>query len=84
MTNMFFTFRNQVAFTPTQIEAVRAGMQPGLTMVIFYKYVESTFQDHRGAVIRTVHCKPPAYRFESGSYRWFVRYASLGCGFSAI
>ncbi|KAK2168383.1 hypothetical protein LSH36_17g07036 [Paralvinella palmiformis] len=26
--------RNQVAFTPTQIEAVRAGMQPGLTMVV--------------------------------------------------
>jgi hypothetical protein len=26
--------RNQVAFTPTQIEAIRSGMQPGLTMVI--------------------------------------------------
>lgn len=26
--------RNQILFTPTQIEAVRAGMQPGLTMVV--------------------------------------------------
>jgi len=25
--------RNQVVFTPTQIEAIRSGMQPGLTMV---------------------------------------------------
>ena len=25
--------RNSVPFTPTQIEAIRAGMQPGLTMV---------------------------------------------------
>lgn len=27
--------RNQVLFTPTQIEAIRSGMQPGLTMVCF-------------------------------------------------
>lgn len=26
--------RNQVLFTPTQIEAIRSGMQPGLTMVV--------------------------------------------------
>ncbi|XP_069126359.1 LOW QUALITY PROTEIN: RNA helicase aquarius-like [Argopecten irradians] len=26
--------KNQILFTPTQIEAVRAGMQPGLTMVV--------------------------------------------------
>ena len=25
--------RNAVPFTPTQVEAIRAGMQPGLTMV---------------------------------------------------
>lgn len=25
--------RNNIPFTPTQIEAIRAGMQPGLTMV---------------------------------------------------
>lgn len=25
--------RNQIRFTPTQIEAIKAGMQPGLTMV---------------------------------------------------
>jgi len=28
-----FTERNQVAFTPTQVEAIRAGMHYGLTMV---------------------------------------------------
>ncbi len=27
-------FRNTVPFTPTQVEAIRAGMQPGLTMVV--------------------------------------------------
>jgi len=27
-------FRNQIPFTPTQIEAIRAGMQPGLTLVV--------------------------------------------------
>ena len=27
-------YRNQILFTPTQIEAIRAGMQPGLTMVV--------------------------------------------------
>lgn len=27
-------FRNSVPFTPTQVEAIRAGMQPGLTMVV--------------------------------------------------
>lgn len=26
-------YRNTIQFTPTQIEAIRAGMQPGLTMV---------------------------------------------------
>ncbi|CAH1406700.1 unnamed protein product [Nezara viridula] len=26
--------RNQIYFTPTQVEAIRAGMQPGLTMVV--------------------------------------------------
>jgi len=26
--------RNQVAFTPTQVEAIRAGMHYGLTMVL--------------------------------------------------
>lgn len=28
------SFRNQIPFTPTQIEAIRSGMQPGLTMVV--------------------------------------------------
>ncbi|MEQ2209576.1 hypothetical protein XENOCAPTIV_001144 [Xenoophorus captivus] len=28
------TFLNTIQFTPTQIEAIRAGMQPGLTMVV--------------------------------------------------
>lgn len=27
-------FRNAIPFTPTQIEAIRSGMQPGLTMVV--------------------------------------------------
>ena len=26
--------RNTVPFTPTQVEAIRAGMQPGLTMIV--------------------------------------------------
>ena len=26
--------RNQVRFTPTQIEAIKSGMQPGLTLVV--------------------------------------------------
>lgn len=29
-----FAARNAIQFTPTQIEAIRAGMQPGLTMVV--------------------------------------------------
>ena len=29
---LYYICRNQVLFTPTQIEAIRAGMQPGLTM----------------------------------------------------
>lgn len=34
LTSIFVYFnRNTIQFTPTQIEAVRAGMQPGLTMV---------------------------------------------------
>ena len=28
------THRNTVPFTPTQVEAIRSGMQPGLTMVV--------------------------------------------------
>lgn len=31
---MKLSFRNQIPFTPTQIEAIRSGMQPGLTMVV--------------------------------------------------
>lgn len=27
-------YRNQIPFTPTQVEAIRAGMQPGLTLVV--------------------------------------------------
>jgi intron-binding protein aquarius len=27
-------YRNSIRFTPTQIEAIRSGMQPGLTMVV--------------------------------------------------
>lgn len=30
---MNISYRNTIQFTPTQIEAIRAGMQPGLTMV---------------------------------------------------
>lgn len=30
------SYRNTIQFTPTQIEAIRAGMQPGLTMVRTY------------------------------------------------
>jgi len=26
--------RNSILFTPTQVEAIRSGMQPGLTMVV--------------------------------------------------
>lgn len=32
---MFFLLRrNLVRFTPTQIEAIKSGMQPGLTLVV--------------------------------------------------
>lgn len=31
---IFFVYRNYIPFTPTQIEAIRAGMQPGLTLVV--------------------------------------------------
>ena len=27
-------FRNAIPFTPTQVEAIRSGMQPGLTLVV--------------------------------------------------
>lgn len=27
-------YRNSIRFTPTQVEAIRAGMQPGLTLVV--------------------------------------------------
>ena len=30
----FISCRNTVPFTPTQVEAIRSGMQPGLTMVV--------------------------------------------------
>lgn len=30
----FFYFRNSILFTPTQIEAIKSGMHPGLTMVV--------------------------------------------------
>jgi len=30
----FSCFRNTVPFTPTQVEAIKSGMQPGLTMVV--------------------------------------------------
>lgn len=33
ITNYLIIYRNTIQFTPTQIEAIRAGMQPGLTMV---------------------------------------------------
>lgn len=29
-----FSCRNAIPFTPTQVEAIRAGMQPGLTLVV--------------------------------------------------
>ena len=33
--HIFVSFvRNAIQFTPTQVEAIKAGMQPGLTMVI--------------------------------------------------
>ena len=32
---VLFHNRNAVPFTATQVEAIRAGMQPGLTMVMF-------------------------------------------------
>ena len=32
--NHCYSYRNAVPFTPTQVEAIRAGMQPGLTMVV--------------------------------------------------
>lgn len=28
------SYRNAIPFTPTQVEAIRAGMQPGLTLVV--------------------------------------------------
>ena len=31
---LLFTYRNTVPFTPTQVEAIRSGMQPGLTVVV--------------------------------------------------
>lgn len=31
---IFLFYRNSIRFTPTQIEAIRAGMQPGLTLVV--------------------------------------------------
>lgn len=31
---IIFPFRNAILFTPTQIESIRAGMQPGLTLVV--------------------------------------------------
>lgn len=31
---MFLLNRNLVRFTPTQIEAIKSGMQPGLTLVV--------------------------------------------------
>ena len=34
-----FFSRNAVPFTPTQVEAIRAGMQPGLTMVRFWDII---------------------------------------------
>jgi intron-binding protein aquarius len=30
----FYSYRNAIPFTPTQVEAIRAGMQPGLTLVV--------------------------------------------------
>lgn len=36
---MFISYRNTIQFTPTQIEAIRAGMQPGLTMVRTFYFV---------------------------------------------
>jgi len=30
----FYLYRNAIPFTPTQVEAIRAGMQPGLTLVV--------------------------------------------------
>jgi len=32
--DLSFCFRNSIRFTPTQVEAIRAGMQPGLTLVV--------------------------------------------------
>lgn len=32
--NIYVHRRNTIRFTPTQIEAIRAGMQPGLTLVV--------------------------------------------------
>lgn len=32
--SLIFFRRNQIPFTPTQVEAIRAGMQPGLTLVV--------------------------------------------------
>lgn len=31
---MRFIYRNNILFTPTQVEAIRSGMQPGLTLVV--------------------------------------------------
>lgn len=33
-TIIFLLYRNTIRFTPTQVEAIRAGMQPGLTLVV--------------------------------------------------
>lgn len=33
ISDLYMSYRNTIQFTPTQIEAIRAGMQPGLTMV---------------------------------------------------
>lgn len=30
----YFVIRNNILFTPTQVEAIRSGMQPGLTLVV--------------------------------------------------
>ena len=34
MTFCSYFYRNGIFFTPTQIEAIKSGMQPGLTMVV--------------------------------------------------
>lgn len=42
---MYFN-RNNIPFTPTQIEAIRAGMQPGLTMVRAIPYLYFPLLSH--------------------------------------